>query len=211
MTNRNQNFLLYRVSFSRITGQDDQGRDELARPKEIGAVWPRKTGGILQLDIIPIELTQRQGVIFLMPVEDHGGLVMSCRPPSGHIEVRWDGCGCLPRQYVPWGWTTRVSKPLVFFKIAYCLRGSRISGNRRQQDSSDFKKSTHASYISTCFGSFNIGRPAASFGCDGHAAIAVSTAHQSTGFSLSLRLSSPLGERVFGKPLKVLENVGGLW
>lgn len=78
MTNRNQNFPLYRVSFSRITGQDDQGRDELARPKEIGAVWPRKgdkTGGILQLDIIPIELTQRQGVIFLVPVdsENQGG------------------------------------------------------------------------------------------------------------------------------------------
>ena len=79
MTNRNQNFPLYRVSFSRITGQDDQGRDELARPKEIGAVWPRKgdkTGGILQLDIIPIELTQRQGVIFLAPVdsENQGGV-----------------------------------------------------------------------------------------------------------------------------------------
>ena len=77
MTNRNEpNRPLYRVTFSRITGQDDQGRDELARPKEIGAVWPRKggkTGGILQLDIIPIELTQRQGVIFLVPVEDQGG------------------------------------------------------------------------------------------------------------------------------------------
>lgn len=78
MTNRNQNFPLYRVSFSRITGHDEQGRDELARPKEIGAVWPRKgdkTGGILQLDIIPIELTQRQGVIFLVPVdsENQGG------------------------------------------------------------------------------------------------------------------------------------------
>jgi len=61
---------LYRVTFSRITGQDEHGRDVLARPKEIGAVWPRravKTGGILALDIIPIELTQRQGVIFLVP------------------------------------------------------------------------------------------------------------------------------------------------
>lgn len=77
MTYRTQdNRPLYRVSFSRITGQDDQGRDELARPKEIGAVWPRKngkTGGILQLDIIPIELTQRQGVIFLVQVDDQGG------------------------------------------------------------------------------------------------------------------------------------------
>ena len=74
MGNKNQNNLpLYRVSFARITGQDRNGRDELTRPKEIGAVWPRKngrSGGILQLDIIPIELTQRQGVIFLVPVDD---------------------------------------------------------------------------------------------------------------------------------------------
>mgnify|MGYP000308036394 CR=1 FL=1 len=79
MNNRNQKTLpLYRVSFARITGQDSEGRDELARPKEIGAVWPRKNGkigGILQLDIIPIELTQRQGVIFITPVDskDQGG------------------------------------------------------------------------------------------------------------------------------------------
>lgn len=62
---------LYRVTFSRITGQDDTGRDILTRPKEIGAVWSRKngkSGGILSLDIIPIELSQRQGVIFLTPV-----------------------------------------------------------------------------------------------------------------------------------------------
>lgn len=71
MTNQTQHDRpLYRVTFSRITGQDAQGRDELSRPKEIGAVWPRKNGkigAILQLDIIPIELTQRQGVIFLIP------------------------------------------------------------------------------------------------------------------------------------------------
>ena len=77
MSTSNQNQLpLYRVTLSRITGQDAQGRDELARPKEIGAVWPRKNGkqgAILQLDIIPIELTQRQGVLFLVPVEDQGG------------------------------------------------------------------------------------------------------------------------------------------
>jgi hypothetical protein len=77
MTNRNHdNLPLFRVSFARITGQDRNGRDELSRPKEIGAVWPRKNGkqgGILQFDIIPIELTQRQGVIFLVPVEDQGG------------------------------------------------------------------------------------------------------------------------------------------
>jgi hypothetical protein len=64
---------MFRVSFSRITGQDRDGSDILARPREIGAVWPRKNGkkgGILALDIIPIELTQRQGVIFLVPVDE---------------------------------------------------------------------------------------------------------------------------------------------
>lgn len=67
---------LYRVSFARITGKDENGQDIVGRPKEIGAVWPRnngKAGGILSLDIIPIELTQRQGVIFLVPVDGEGG------------------------------------------------------------------------------------------------------------------------------------------
>lgn len=67
---------LYRVSFARITGQDEDGKDMLGRPKEIGAVWPRrngKSGGILTLDLIPIELTQRQGVLFLVPTDDEGG------------------------------------------------------------------------------------------------------------------------------------------
>lgn len=69
---------LYRVTFSRITGQDRDGRDTLSRPKEIGAVWPRKNGkagGVLTLDLIPVELAQRQGVIFLVPLDsdDEGG------------------------------------------------------------------------------------------------------------------------------------------
>lgn len=64
---------LYRVSFSRITGHDAQGREQLSYPRDIGAIWPRKgdkVGGTLQLDIIPIELTQRQGVIFVTPVDE---------------------------------------------------------------------------------------------------------------------------------------------
>lgn len=69
---------LYRVTFSRITGQDGAGNDVLSRPKEIGAVWPRKNGkvgGILALDHIPVELSQRNGVIFVVPVarEEEGG------------------------------------------------------------------------------------------------------------------------------------------
>jgi len=62
---------MFRLTFSRITGKDEQGRDILARPKEIGAVWARKggkAGGIVALDIIPVELAQRQGVLFLVPV-----------------------------------------------------------------------------------------------------------------------------------------------
>ena len=67
---------LYRVSFSRITGKDENGQDILGRPKEIGAVWERKngkSGAILTLDIIPIELTQRQGVLFLVPATARAG------------------------------------------------------------------------------------------------------------------------------------------
>lgn len=66
---------IYRVSFARITGQDGNGKDVLGCPREIGAVWPRrngKSGGILSLDIIPIELTQRQGVLFLVPTDEEG-------------------------------------------------------------------------------------------------------------------------------------------
>lgn len=62
---------MFRVTFSRITGKDDEGNNILARPKEIGAAWARKgdkAGGIITLDLIPIELTQRQGVMFLIPV-----------------------------------------------------------------------------------------------------------------------------------------------
>lgn len=71
-TNTNKERPLYRVTFSRITGKDDKGSDILSRPKEIGAVWPRKgdkIGAILNLDLIPVELAQRQGVIFLVPVD----------------------------------------------------------------------------------------------------------------------------------------------
>ncbi|MGX5774991.1 hypothetical protein [Methylorubrum zatmanii] len=67
---------LYRLTFARITGQDERGKDVLGRPKEIGAVWARKNGkagGIVALDIIPIELTQRQGVLFLVPTDEIDG------------------------------------------------------------------------------------------------------------------------------------------
>ncbi|OJJ12944.1 hypothetical protein BKI51_02440 [Alphaproteobacteria bacterium AO1-B] len=59
------------MSFSRITGKDDQGNDVLGRPKEIGAAWSRKgykQGAIIQLDIVPTELMNHNGVMFLVPV-----------------------------------------------------------------------------------------------------------------------------------------------
>ena len=66
---------LFRVSFSRITGIDADGKSILSRSREIGAVWPRKggkPGGILQLDIVPVELAQHKGVIFLTPAAPDG-------------------------------------------------------------------------------------------------------------------------------------------
>lgn len=61
---------LYRVSFARVIGKDDQGNDRLGSAREIGSVWPRKDGKspIIRLDFIPIELTHHQGVLFLSPV-----------------------------------------------------------------------------------------------------------------------------------------------
>lgn len=67
---------LFRLTFSRIIGQDKDGKDILARPKEIGAVWPRKhgkKGGLVSLDMIPVELAQRKGVLFLVPNDDARG------------------------------------------------------------------------------------------------------------------------------------------
>jgi len=70
MTKKNEK-PLYRVTFSRITGKDEKGNDTLARPKEIGAAWARKgdkKGAIISLDIIPTDLVNRNGVLFLLPV-----------------------------------------------------------------------------------------------------------------------------------------------
>lgn len=62
----------HRVTFSRITGTDENGQEKLGPAREIGAIWPRKPdkkGGILKLDHIPVELTKHQGVLFILPVE----------------------------------------------------------------------------------------------------------------------------------------------
>lgn len=63
---------MFRVTFARIDKTAD-GTESVGRPKEIGAIWPRKNGkkgGILSLDLIPIELTRREGVLFILPVDD---------------------------------------------------------------------------------------------------------------------------------------------
>lgn len=62
----------HRVSFARITGQHEDGNDRLGPAREIGSVWPRQNGkgSIIRLDLIPIEMTQHQGVLFLNPVRD---------------------------------------------------------------------------------------------------------------------------------------------
>ena len=62
---------LYRVSFSRITGKNEDGSDKLGNIREIGAIWKRKgdkEGGILSFDHVPAEIAQHQGVIFITPV-----------------------------------------------------------------------------------------------------------------------------------------------
>ena len=79
MTTENSNPKpLYRVSFSRFTGKDNEGKDILGRPKEIGAAWKRKgdkQGAIIQLDIVPTDLMNHNGVMFLVPTEtaNNGG------------------------------------------------------------------------------------------------------------------------------------------
>ncbi|MEM9013748.1 MAG: hypothetical protein AAGB02_01445 [Pseudomonadota bacterium] len=61
----------HRISFARIITADEKGNDQLGPAREIGAVWPRKgdkKGGILKLDHIPVELTQHEGVMFVLPL-----------------------------------------------------------------------------------------------------------------------------------------------
>lgn len=66
----------HRVAFSRITGQDRQGRDILGPAREIGAIWDRqgKEGeGILRFDHIPEELSWHGGVVFVRKTERETG------------------------------------------------------------------------------------------------------------------------------------------
>jgi len=72
-TNEKKERPMFRVCFSTFRGKDNRGNDIVGSPREIGCVWARKNGkpgGIQDFDHIPVELTQRQGVVFLFPVED---------------------------------------------------------------------------------------------------------------------------------------------
>jgi hypothetical protein len=72
MTNRKStNRPTHRISFARIVGHDQDGKDRLGTAREIGAVWPRAQGegGILRFDHIPIEMTQHGGVLFVTPID----------------------------------------------------------------------------------------------------------------------------------------------
>ncbi len=64
----------HRISFARIIGQDESGDDVLGSAREIGSVWPRKSGGgIVRFDHIPAELTRHEGVVFIAEVPSNSG------------------------------------------------------------------------------------------------------------------------------------------
>ena len=96
MNNRKSNNRpTHRVSFARIIGQDQDGKDQLGTAKEIGAIWPRAQGNssILRFDHIPIEMTQHGGVLFVSPIDakdeenshDPRGTRRHERPPPGGL------------------------------------------------------------------------------------------------------------------------------
>lgn len=62
----------HQVSFARITGRDEDGREIVGQARQIGAIWPRagKDGdGILRLDHMPEELRAGGGVIFVRKID----------------------------------------------------------------------------------------------------------------------------------------------
>lgn len=63
----------HQVSFARITGRDEDGRDVLGPARQIGAIWPRagKDGeGILRLDHMPEEMrAEGGGVVFIRKID----------------------------------------------------------------------------------------------------------------------------------------------
>ncbi len=63
---------LFRVHCARIIGRDRNGKEQLGRFCQIGAVWDVSEGKKwlpMPLDITPQELNSREAVLFLQPVE----------------------------------------------------------------------------------------------------------------------------------------------
>lgn len=64
----------HNVSFARINGQDQHGRDLLGPARQVGAIWPRAGGkegdAILRFDHIPEEMRSRDGgVVFIRKID----------------------------------------------------------------------------------------------------------------------------------------------
>ena len=62
----------HRVSFARVNGRDEDGKDILGPAREIGSIWPRKGNegdGILRFDHIPEEMRSGGGVLFVRKLD----------------------------------------------------------------------------------------------------------------------------------------------
>lgn len=66
----------HRVSFGRNI-IDANGEEKLTTTREIGAVWPKTNGkeSYIGLDIIPVELTRHQGVLFFDEIPAESAVV----------------------------------------------------------------------------------------------------------------------------------------
>jgi len=73
MENKTKARPTHRVSFARIIGTDQYGKDQLGPAREIGAMWARPDaakGWIMRFDHVPMELGQHQGVVFVTMNDD---------------------------------------------------------------------------------------------------------------------------------------------
>mgnify|MGYP000845563735 CR=1 FL=1 len=76
----------HRISFARINGRDETGKDILGPAREIGTIWSRagKEGeGILRFDHTPRE----PGVYFVREVEPQKAQAAERAAPSAHSET----------------------------------------------------------------------------------------------------------------------------
>lgn len=73
---REKTYPTHTVSFARIVGKDDDGKDVLGPARQVGAIWPRvgKEGdGIQRFDHIPEEMRSHGGgVLFVREYKERG-------------------------------------------------------------------------------------------------------------------------------------------